>query len=96
MGTAVISFGVGMAFLLSGFAAGKCAELEAPRSSPPIVVAPLYKGCAPGWLCRARPGRPKYYSNDYLGYPLYGAYGPYGGPLYWGQYTISGWGFRYR
>ena len=27
-------------------------------------------------------------------YSLYGAYGPYGGPLYWGQYTYSGWGYR--
>jgi|SRR5689334_23370550 len=23
--------------------------------------------------------------------PLYGAYGPYGGPGYWGAYTDSGW-----
>ena len=27
-------------------------------------------------------------------YSLYGAYGPYGGPRYWGQYTYSGWGYR--
>ena len=27
-------------------------------------------------------------------YSLYGAYGPYGGPVYWGQYTYSGWGYR--
>jgi hypothetical protein len=27
-------------------------------------------------------------------YPLYSAYGPYGGPLYWSQYTYSGWGYR--
>lgn len=27
-------------------------------------------------------------------YSLYGAYAPYGGPLYWGQYTYSGWGYR--
>jgi hypothetical protein len=27
-------------------------------------------------------------------YPLYGAYGPYGGALYWSQYTYSGWGYR--
>jgi hypothetical protein len=25
-------------------------------------------------------------------YPLYGAYGPYGGTAYWGAYTDSGWG----
>jgi hypothetical protein len=27
-------------------------------------------------------------------YPLYGAYGPYGGQRYWAQYTYSGWGYR--
>jgi hypothetical protein len=27
-------------------------------------------------------------------YPLYGAYGPYGGHVYWGRYTYSGWGYR--
>jgi hypothetical protein len=25
-------------------------------------------------------------------YPLYGAYGPYGGIGYWGAYTSTGWG----
>ena len=29
-------------------------------------------------------------------YSLYGAYPPYGGSLYWGRYTYSGWGYRYR
>jgi len=27
-------------------------------------------------------------------YPLYGAYGPYGGIAYWGSYTDGGWGYR--
>ena len=27
-------------------------------------------------------------------YSLYSAYGPYGGPAYWSQYTYSGWGRR--
>jgi hypothetical protein len=27
-------------------------------------------------------------------YSLYGAYGPYGGQVFWGQYTYSGWGYR--
>ena len=27
-------------------------------------------------------------------YSLYGAYGPYGGQVYWSQYTYSGWGYR--
>ncbi len=29
-------------------------------------------------------------------YPLYGAYGPYGGVVYWGSYTDSGWGNHRR
>ena len=27
-------------------------------------------------------------------YSLYGAYAPYGGSVYWGRYTYSGWGYR--
>jgi hypothetical protein len=27
-------------------------------------------------------------------YSLYGAYGPYGGTIYWGRYTYTGWGYR--
>jgi hypothetical protein len=27
-------------------------------------------------------------------FPLYGAYGPYGGVGYWGAYTDSGWGYH--
>jgi hypothetical protein len=26
---------------------------------------------------------------------LYGAYGPYGGSLYWSRYTYAGWGHRW-
>jgi hypothetical protein len=28
-------------------------------------------------------------------YSLYGAYGPYGGALYWSRYTYAGWGHRW-
>lgn len=31
--------------------------------------------------------------RDFSCYPLYGAYGPYGGLSYWGAYTLSGWGY---
>jgi hypothetical protein len=27
-------------------------------------------------------------------YSLYGAYGPYGGQVYWSRFSYSGWGFR--
>jgi len=30
-----------------------------------------------------------------LYFPLYGAYGPFGGTAYWGAYTLSGWGYRW-
>jgi hypothetical protein len=31
--------------------------------------------------------------DHYSCYPLYGAYGPYGGVAYWGSYTDTGWGY---
>lgn len=35
--------------------------------------------------------------DGYSCYPLYGAYGPYGGVNYWGAYTFTGWGvYPYR
>ena len=27
-------------------------------------------------------------------YPLYSAYGPYGGVVYWSRFTYEGWGYR--
>jgi hypothetical protein len=33
-------------------------------------------------------------TDRYSCYPLYGAYGPYGGTAYWSQFTASGWGYR--
>jgi hypothetical protein len=30
--------------------------------------------------------------DGYSCFPLYGAYGPYGGIGYWGAYTFTGWG----
>ena len=32
--------------------------------------------------------------DGYSCYPLYGAYGPYGGTRFWGAYTYTGWGHR--
>lgn len=29
--------------------------------------------------------------DPYSCYPLYGAYGPYGGAAYWTRYTYAGW-----
>jgi hypothetical protein len=33
--------------------------------------------------------------DSYSCFPLYGAYGPYGGAGYWGAYTLTGWGPRW-
>ncbi len=38
----------------------------------------------------ASPKRPC--PDGYSCYPLYGAYGPYGGGAYWASYTYGGWG----
>ncbi len=34
-------------------------------------------------------------TDRYSCYPLYGAYGPYGGSAYWGAFTETGWGRHY-
>jgi hypothetical protein len=34
-------------------------------------------------------------TTSYYCYPLYGAYGPYGGTSYWGAFTEGGWGYRH-
>jgi hypothetical protein len=95
--TAVV--GIGISVLLGTLASANGAELYAPPAGAPAVASPIYQGCRPGWLCgpercdHRRACRPTY-SEAYVGYPLYGAYGPYGGSLYWGAYTAGGWGFR--
>jgi hypothetical protein len=97
MGNIIATVAIGMTVLVGGLAAANGAEIYAPPAGPRVVVSPSYQGCRPGWLCRGcasrRNCRPTY-SDAYLGYPLYGAYGPYGGSLYWGAYTAGGWGFR--
>lgn len=50
---------------------------------PGEVESPYVFGCgAPSGLC----------PDGYSCYPLYGAYGPYGGTLFWGAYTDAGRG----
>jgi hypothetical protein len=46
----------------------------------------LYLPC--GATCTVCPDR-------YSCFPLYGAYGPFGGTAYWGAYTLTGWGYRW-
>jgi hypothetical protein len=48
-------------------------------------------GCAQtGCVVHRRFRCPEYYPC----HPLYGAYGPYGGQVFWGAYTEAGWGRR--
>ncbi len=43
-------------------------------------------GCSLRQVCQ------RYCPDGYSCYPLYGAYGPYGGTSYWAAYTETGWG----
>jgi hypothetical protein len=61
-----------------GFAPSSAADLGVDRSQAPHTYVKRvhrlhYAGCPDGYSC----------------YPLYGAYGPYGGKAFWGAYT--GW-----
>ena len=61
-----------------GYTTSSAAELEVQQSHAPRTAVRhahrlYYAGCPDGYSC----------------YPLYGAYGPYGGKAYWGAYT--GW-----
>jgi hypothetical protein len=97
MREALISVAVGTAVLLSGgFTPARCAELG---PSPAVIAPPITAGCRSVWICGAhdcgwRPICRPAAAERYYGYPLYGAYGPYGGTAYWGGYTASGWGYR--
>jgi len=76
--------------------------LSIGASAAEIAVAPVavrspctqvrqcgLNGCFWKRVCQTR-------CPDYSCYPLYGAYGPYGGTAYWAAYTDVGWwGYRY-
>jgi hypothetical protein len=71
----------------------KAAEITIPRARVARAL-PQCRGvgpCSPGCLWHGcRPICPEGYSC----YPLYGAYGPYGGIAYWDAYTGGGWEYR--
>jgi hypothetical protein len=48
----------------------------------------------PAWKRSAHFKSPYKSCTRYYCYPLYGAYGPFGGMAYWGAYTDAGWGYR--
>lgn len=60
---------------------------EATRSRLPVVSNYPSLGCRPTRGCA------KFCPDRYSCYPLYGAYGPYGGPRYWSAYTEGGWAY---
>ncbi len=93
--------------ILVGIQVGNCAEpsLAGPPDMSVPVQSARYAARAGNYLCQREwrcgpdgcgwqrvcwPRCPDGYSC----YPLYGAYGPYGGVAYWGAYTSSGWVYR--
>ena len=72
----------------------KAAEVVVPHARVVKALPPCPGGgpCSPSCLTdhHCRPFCPDGYSC----YPLYGAYGPYGGIAYWDAYT-AGWGYRH-
>ena len=97
---------VALVFGTTALAAGPAFTADFRKdASPPILVKraqqqATYGRCQPMLKCGAydcRLQRVCYRCPDYTcfagnGFPLFGAYGPYGGANYWGAYTGSGWG----
>jgi hypothetical protein len=79
--------------VLSCAMGAKAAELAAPnprlaKAEPPCIAgAPCNPTCVDHY-CRPR------CPDGYSCYPLYGAYGPYGGIAFWDAYTGSAFGYR--
>jgi len=82
---------------LAGIGAYDCATEPVRADGVPVVRHARkvhHAGVAPGCIydrCGPPVGCP-----DGTCYSLYGAYGPYGGPLYWSRYTYGGWPNRWR
>lgn len=60
------------------------------------VASSISLGCHRVWICRRsgcnwRRVCARICPDGVSCYPLYGAYGPYGGVEYWAGYTRSGW-----
>jgi hypothetical protein len=73
---------------------GEAAADGAPVLRHSTLLRRICKGpnCGPYAACGAR--CQTICADGYSCFPLYGAYGPYGGTEYWGAYTFSGWGPR--
>jgi hypothetical protein len=84
-----------LAFLFISAAQHPVAAADTSQlASPPRHV---HSRCAKQWYCGPggcgwRRHCPIGCPDAYSCYPLYGAYGPYGGVRYWAAFTRSGWG----
>ena len=80
------------ALVVSGFLMWPAMSDEAPVIRHKRIHVCPGPRCGPYTVCgvRCRVVCPDGYSC----YPLYGAYGPYGGTRFWGSYTFTGWGYR--
>ena len=82
--TAVLAVALSGGFTLEAVADGRQSKkvrhvCEGPKCGPYAPCgAPCQRICPGGYSC----------------FPLYGAYGPYGGTRFWGAYTFTGWGLR--
>lgn len=81
----LVPIAAGLSMALS--AGSSATAADAPLEVRPALVAPVAKarvaqGPTYSYRKRSCPG-------GYSCYPLYGAYGPYGGVAFWGAYT--GW-----
>ena len=96
---------IGTAALLAGPQLTGAADLGKDHNSPVVERARdstaerSHDGCHRIWMCSVdgcdwRRFCPRICPSRYSCFPLYGAYGPYGGTSYWGAYTYSGWGYR--
>lgn len=89
---------VGGVFALSCLFAGSAAADESlvrsKRARVDLTPSPYCRDverCGPAG-CQVRRVCTRPCPDGYSCYPLYGAYGPYGGLAYWGSYTDVGWG----
>jgi hypothetical protein len=98
-GTTILSTGPA-ATIAADFGRGHGPPVVERAPGPTALEERTYDGCRRVWKCSAggcdwRRFCPRICPDGYSCFPLYGAYGPYGGMSYWGAYTYSGWGYRY-
>jgi len=91
----------GIAALLAGVMPSNRAEAAdiAYKARPGSYSERVHSSCREVWRCGPAGCGWRHVCwrgclDGYSCYPLYGAYGPYGGVRYWGAYSASLWGYR--